>query len=280
MAEISVQNKAPIRTISASRRTDMAASNPQLLTARLEEKAPPETTHTVVLWTKNPYNLLYNKKLYSQLLRYDQLYLQLCVTGLGGTTLEPKVPPPEKTLSLLPKLLETLFTPERITIRFDPIVHFQMADGSVVNNLKFFDFLAPILSEAGIKKATTSWVQIYGKVARRLQKLGINVIVQSEKEHSSEAAWLRRRAKKYDIDLQGCCVPGWPQSSCIDGAILNRQHPRGEKTSTRRAKGQRALCGCTESLDIGWYHACIHGCVYCYGNPQHYNVDQDGGIRV
>ncbi len=259
--------------ISASRRTDMVAGNPDSMAEILAVKYPPERVHSLVIWTKNPHNLLHHDRLRQQVIKYDLVYLHFSITGLGGTFLEPRVPTPQAALSFLPELLKWLHNPLQIRIRFDPIVHFRLTDENTICNLTYFKELAPRIASYQIRDVSTSWVQLYGKVIRRLQTLHIEPLPVSVQQWQEEADWLQSIARQNDLVLHGCCVPGWPVSHCIDGELLNSLHPKGYIASTKRAAGQRKGCGCTASRDIGWYYACPHGCVYCYGNPKIYSAE-------
>ena len=256
----------PLKVISASRRVDMVANKPDQLIGILKARCPPPQIHTLVLWTKNAHHLLHHSALKKELARYDQVFLHYSITGLGDSVLEPNVPDMTTCFEHLPRLAFWL-SPQRIRIRFDPIVHFRLSGGEVICNLRVFEDVAECAEKCGITSITTSWVQIYRKVSQRLKRMHIEPISISDEQWLEEAAWLQSIAWNCGLELHGCCVPGWPVSRCIDGDLLNKLHPKGFKTSTQRARGQRLLCGCTKSWDIGWYRKCDQGCVYCYGNP-------------
>lgn len=50
-----------------------------------------------------------------------------------------------------------------------------------------------------------------------------------------------------------------------DSIVINSDY-YGVRTKSNKDSGQRALCGCIVSKDIGQYNTCAHMCEYCYAN--------------
>ncbi|MBN2008977.1 DUF1848 family protein [candidate division KSB1 bacterium] len=245
----------------------MAACFPDAFVDLLSEKCPPDSVHTLVIWTKNPANLFFYKKLASKLHEYDQLFVHLTVTGMGGSEFEPNVPAQNTIMRMLPELTKLVGSPDRIRFRFDPIVHFFKPDRTEYTNLHWFEKLAPVVAGEGIRNISTSWISPYKKVTNRLKRLGITIKELTSDEFMNDLDYLNNVVRQNELTLHFCSMEHLPRSRCIDGAMLNNLHPLGYQCSVRKAKGQRTSCGCTESLDIGWYFKCPHGCVYCYANP-------------
>jgi hypothetical protein len=102
-------------------------------------------------------------------------------------------------------------------------------------------------------------------VLRRTAQKGVRLLLPNKQEQHRQAEWLIQKAAEYNMRVQFCSVEGFERSRCIDGALLSVLHPDGRACSVKKAKGQRTLCGCTESIDIGWYSLrCKNRCVYCY----------------
>ena len=258
---------APLKVISASRRTEMPGFFPDRLVRALESRCPPERVQSVVLWSKRPGPILQNRDLARCLGRYEQVFLHLTVTGMGGSFLESGIPRPDQVIRMIPELAGWLGTGPRMTVRFDPIVHLRLPDGGRYCNLHHFRKVAEAAAKAGVERVAVSWMQSYAKVVSRLERLGIRPEEPSDAEKEEETGRLSEITRELGLTLNGCCVPWLPVSACIDGVILSGLHPRHEPASVKKAAGQRPACGCTESWDIGWYHPCPGGCLYCYARP-------------
>ncbi len=276
--------------ISASRRTDLVAFFPEWLASAVKkEKAlvygpsgraytadlRPQSVHTFVLWSKNFENLIINRhRLRDYLAKYGQLYFHFTITGLGGSFIEPGVPPPETALAQLEALVEMAGRPERVSLRFDPVVFWEER-GKRLTNLTFFENLAPRAASLGIKTVRFSFAQWYAKAKRRAARRGFRYVDPPAEDSLKAARRLVGTARQQGISLFSCSqdflaeVPDIQPSSCIDGRLLQALHPSGEPVSLLKDKTQRPECRCTQSVDIGSYtQSCPHSCLYCYANPR------------
>jgi hypothetical protein len=278
------------KVISASRRTDLVAFFPKDLSQMLGEEIArvigpsghvysvdlsPENVHTFVLWSKNFENLIQNRhRLRQRLEKYNQLYLHFTITGMGGSFIERGVPYPDRGLSQLEELLKIVGKPERISVRFDPVVRW-VEKGRIQSNLHFFQDLACALASLGIDTVRFSFAQWYSKSKKRAEKAGFSYVDPPVEEKKKEAAALVSIARFWNVRLYSCSqnflteVDGIQPSSCIDGIVLHDLHPHKKEASGKKDKSQRLECGCTESVDIGSYtQSCPHCCLYCYANPR------------
>lgn len=252
--------------ISASRRTDMVGCYSGVLLERLQE-FPPENVHSLVIWTKNPRNMIVEGQLKNTLKKYPQIYVHLTITGMGGGEFEPMIPTWKETVSMIAPLVDLVGNPRRISWRFDPILEAE-GHGQIYNNFNLFPPLAEAIAPFGIRSCRVSWVSPYQKVLARLARKGWYLAPRTPEERFDQGNTLAHVARDHGMSLFFCSMKGFPISRCIDGELLSEIHPEGQYCSQERARGQRPLCGCTESLDIGWYSLrCRHGCLYCYACP-------------
>ncbi|MEW6455299.1 MAG: DUF1848 family protein [Acidobacteriota bacterium] len=278
------------RIISASRRTDLIAHFPDWLVNSLKNRKAivigpykysyvvdlnPSNTHTIVLWSKNFKNLIENRHNLLDLLKeYAQLYFLFTITGLGGTRIEPGVIPLCEALAQIDRLVEISQLPERISIRFDPIIYWR-EDGGVKSNLTYFEKIISEISKFGIKDIRLSFVQYYPKCIKRAKKLNLDYVDPPEEEKLKDIYEIEETVYKYNINIFSCSQPFLEKisfikkSSCIDGNFLSKIHPEKKQAITKKDPSQRKECGCTVSIDIGSYtQPCPNACIYCYANPR------------
>lgn len=288
--------------VSISRTRDPLKENPDWLTAALRGQVPvrlsrghpqqpldPGALGAVVLWTKDPRALVEHAGLREALSALHgqgiAVVLQLTVTGLGGTPVEPGIPAwPEVRDSLARVLGQGVLPAAAVKLRYDPVVSLGDLLGHRWSNrdegvlTRVLDAFAGL----GVGRVTASLAQIdeYPRVARRLVRLGLTHDPGAPGEGRaflvSAAALCAERGLAYST----CVFPPDATSlheGCIDGRWVNELlqrsgSPRRVTCTLHNARGrQRPDCRCTFSYDLGastgighCFDARERWCAYCY----------------
>ena len=263
--------------ISASRRTDIPAYYSEWFWNRLREGyvlvRNPMNPHRVsrialssdvvdgiVFWTKNPIPMM--DKL--DALRDYPYYIQFTLTPYEKDV-ECALPPKREVLIPALRRLSERIGKERIVWRYDPIL---LNDRYTVDHhIRTFRSMCDSLS--GYTDACTiSFLDLYRNMRGRIDPLGIRPPTAGQADEI--ACRFAEIAREYDLLINTCAEDGdysrWGigHGACIDADRLSRIG--GVPLKVGRDKNQRSSCGCAESIDIGTYHTCANGCVYCYAN--------------
>lgn len=257
--------------ISASRRTDLPGFYPsqcaELIAARIR-RLRTRFLYGVMFWTKQPLPFLTNPNLFNMVTELANPMVQLTVTGLGSTALEPGIPSPETVIAALPRLV-TLFKndPRRIRWRFDPIL-------KNWNGLDQFNRLAAPMSQLGVRECTISfptYFSLKGNLKSQFTQAGIPSWHPEEQQQFLME--LVRAAENFGITLRSCAQPLISRlnprilpAACVDAALFESLHPQKLPLELPPDPSQRKHCHCAKSEDIGNYteHRCGGGCAYCY----------------
>ena len=263
--------------ISVSRRTDIPAYYADWFFGRLKEgyalvrnprnpaqitRVPidPESVNGFVFWSKNPSPMLVRLNLLNQY----TYYFQFTVTPYG-TDLEPNVPDKKNIIIPAFRRLADSIGAKRVIWRYDPIL--LNSRYNFAYHLRAFDAIAKALCGA-TEKCIFSFVDSYKNTFHNKAALDLSNI-SCEQQHMF-AKELSLIAKGYGIALETCaeqidlsafCID---HAHCIDASLI--QSLAGNKLPLKKAHGQRSLCGCAQSVDIGAYNSCENGCLYCYAN--------------
>jgi DNA repair photolyase len=263
--------------ISASRRTDIPAFYTEWLFRRIQKgfacvrnphnprqvseiKLTPDVADGFVFWTKNPAPML-NRL---QELRDYAYYFQFTLTPYGKD-IEPNLPVKLKLMSTFRQLSDRI-GPERIIWRYDPIIINKTWTPDV--HLQVFETMAKILDGA-THRVVISFVDMdYRNARRNAEKLSAEAL--TARERLSLAAKLQQVARWHGMEMNACAEDidfsacGIRPARCIDGELMEQLI--GCRLDVSKDRSQRIACGCAESVDIGMYNTCAHGCRYCYAN--------------
>lgn len=257
--------------ISASRRTDIPAFfadwlfrrlraghaetvNPFRPSQRRRVDLTPENIDGLVLWSKNPAPLW---PYLPELTGYGfPFYLQFTVTPYGRD-LEPRVPPKSDVIETFRRLSERL-GPQRLVWRYDPIIITPVLTPAW--HVAQFAALSARLADACCR-CVISFVDPYRHCPRPPAP-------PDEAAMHAVAAGFAPIAAATGLPLVTCAEAidltayGIEHGACVDARLLASLS--GRKRHIPRDRHQRPACLCAQSVDLGRYGTCQHGCTYCY----------------
>ena len=272
--------------ISVSRRTDVPRFYMEWFLQRLREgyadvrnpmnprrvsRVPltKDAVEAVVFWTKDPAGLL----------RHGEempfpYYVQFTLNDYGPEV-EPNLPPVGERVKSFQKLA-AMVGPHRVVWRYDPILFNGVYTPE--EHLRRFEALARVLRGC-TDQVVISFLDLYPKIRKRIAPLG--AVELPEPELRAFAGELARIAKANGMRITACAesmdlrAEGVEPGSCIDKNRLEQL--LGRPLRLGKDKNQRPVCGCAESVDIGAYNTCLHGCHYCYANGSNALVARTAG---
>jgi len=270
------QNGGVKLILSVSRRTDIPAFYTEWFFNRLKEgfvlvrnpmnyhqvsrvRLTPDVVDCIVFWTKDPTNMLDKLDLLNE---YNYCF-QITLNPYGSQ-IERNVPQKKHLIESF-KELSVSIGKKRIIWRYDPIILTDKID--LAYHRKYFDIFASELKDY-TERCVISFVDMYKKIERNLSN--INAVALSKKDMLEIGKTLSDIASGYGLKIEACSEPvdlssvGIKPAKCIDDNLI--AEITGVPINVRKDKNQRDICGCGESVDIGVYNTCKHGCLYCYAN--------------
>lgn len=262
--------------LSVSRRTDIPAfysdwffnrlkagfvlvRNPMNIHQVSRVTLSPEVIDCIVFWSKNPKPMLARLDELKDYMYYFQFTINPYDRGL-----ELGVPRKEGIISTFKELSEKI-GPKRVIWRYDPILLTEHM--GVDYHVRYFEEIAKRLG-GYTDTCVISFVDLYQKTQRNLKDTTARE--PSQNEMVEIAGKLCSIANKYGITIQTCAEEialesvGIKHGKCIDSALI--EDLLDVKLVVDKDPNQRKECGCVQSIDIGEYNTCAHGCKYCYAN--------------
>jgi hypothetical protein len=259
--------------LSVSRRTDLPGFHAVECARRIRQRVARLRTrrlHAVVFWSRHPSAFVPGGALHDLVRReLANPHLNLTLTGLGRTAIEPGSPAVDEVLPSLPGLIEAFHCePFRVRWRFDPLL-------PGYSSLEVFERIAREMGRLGVETCTFSFPayrSLKGDLRPSFEAAGI--AAWHEEDKRPFVASLADIASMHGLRLQSCnqpenraLDPRVEPAACISRFDLERGHPAGAVLAALgRDRSQRSHCNCVESEDLGSYETdrCLGGCAYCY----------------
>lgn len=272
--------------LSVSRRTDIPAFYSEWFINRIREgfvmvrnpmnyhgvsriSLSPDVVDCIVFWSKNPEPITqYLDEIYKNYPFYFQFTLNAYEEDM-----EPNLPSFDKRLNTF-RYLSEKYGKERIIWRYDPVILTEKY--TVEWHVNSFRNISDQLADY-TNSCVFSFVDIYDKVKSNLRseniipfsQATINEIAKNFSELSqSRYLILKTCAEEFDLHKFGV-----GRSCCVDPDLISKLI--NCNMSVKKDSNQRNACECAESIDIGQYNTCKHGCKYCYANYSKTSVQKN-----
>lgn len=160
--------------------------------------------------------------------------------------------------------LATIFDPEYIYIRYDPI--FISPKYTLDYHLKAFSKLTTLL-EGSCKHIIVSFLDIYKNVLKNKDILNYQDF--KEEDYKIIGRNFSKIATSHGMTVQTCFEKrnlveyGFLKADCLSPELAFKL--TGKKYPKWRAR-KGGNCNCCNMVDIGFYNSCLHMCKYCYAN--------------
>lgn len=263
--------------VSASRRTDIPAFHTEWFIDRLRagycvvthragsglyHRIPltPDAVDCIVFRSKNPAPMLR---------RLDDLrpysFLFNITMNPYGREMEPHVPPLEQRIDTF-RALALRIGPERMIWRYDPVI--LSPEYGLDFHRRAFDYLCREL-QGRAYKCMIGFILHHPFVARRIDPLAVRR--RDTEDMLAIGRLFGRIARHYALRLETCAEAtdltefGIEHGACVERRQI--EQIAGYGFCKVKENYLRPHCRCMESVDIGHYSTCSHGCLYCYATP-------------
>ena len=252
-----------------------------------------KNTRVIVFWSKNP------RPLFKYLNYLNEIgmnyYFQFTLNDYVKEGIEKRVGSVETRIETFIELSDTIGK-EKVIWRFDPYI---LTETSGIDELlKRTEYIGNKLYRY-TNKLVFSFADIktYKKVQRNMENAPVKYFEFDEKAMNELAEGIMKLNEKWNLEIGTCAEKidldkyGITHNKCIDEDLMVKlfhhdkklmefigfnphfiqtnlfQQPSSRyKYKLKKDKGQREMCGCIISKDIGQYNTCPHECVYCYAN--------------
>jgi DNA repair photolyase len=256
-----------------------------------------DKTRIIVFWSKNP------KPMMKHLDYLDEIgmnyYFQFTLNDYVKEGIEKKVGSVDKRIEKFIELSERIGK-EKVIWRFDPYILTETSD--VEELLNRTEFIGNKLHKYTNRMVFSfADIKTYKKVQNNMRKSSVKYLEFNERTMNELAQGLMRLNQNWNIEIGTCAEMidldqyGIIHNKCVDDDLMVKlfshdkelmdfigYRPEPIQTSLfeqidtknnepykykiKKDKGQRELCGCIMSKDIGQYNTCPHECIYCYAN--------------